>query len=294
MPWRKTDTGVIHFVSEDQGLWSEVVSKATGLSLEQLNSLKELGAIYRGESRLSDDFQLQHEEYLRIHTQPRRYPKSQHVSAQNIIHHECEDLIIVDKPSGLPCHPTVDNKKENLVTLLKEQISPEIRLTHRLDVATSGLLVFAKSAKAQNQFHELLKNRQIKKIYQALVKNPGPNLGLYEHHMLKTEWAPKEIREEPTEHTQNCLLQILKSEVYRNWTRLDIQLLTGRTHQIRAQLSFMGFPIIDDQLYLMGSNRHPDEQISLRCVQLEFPWVTGNFKFRVSELIKNESNINEI
>jgi 23S rRNA pseudouridine1911/1915/1917 synthase len=287
MPWRKTDTGVIHFVSEEQGFWSDVISKATGLSSEFLHSLKELGAIYRGENRLKDDFQVQREEYLRIHTQPRRYPKSYQVSAHQIIQHECEDLIVVDKPAGLPCHPTVDNTKENLVTLLKDQISPEIRLTHRLDVATSGLLVFAKNLKAQNQFHELLKNRHVKKIYQTLVKTPGPALGLYEHHMLKTDWAPKEIRMTPNEQTQNCLMRITKSENHFDWSRLEIELLTGRTHQIRAQLAFMDFPIIDDQLYLTGSNRLPDEKISLRCVQLVFPWKNGECHFRVSDLTRS-------
>ena len=288
MPWRKTETGVIHFVSEEKGPWSEVVSKATGLSLDFLDSLKHLGAVYRGEIRLNEDFDVQHEEYLRIHTQPRRYPKCQSIDVKNLIQHECHDLIIVDKPSGLPCHPTVDNKKENLVTLLKEQISSDIRLTHRLDVATSGLLVFAKSAEAQNLFHEILKNRQIKKIYQALVKSPGPIIGLYEHHMLKTEWAPKEIRDTPTAQTQVCQMNVLKSDQYKNFSRLDIELLTGRTHQIRAQLAFMGFPIVDDQLYLTGSNRIPDEQISLRCIQLQFEWKNQNRDLRVSELTKDE------
>jgi 23S rRNA pseudouridine1911/1915/1917 synthase len=288
MAWRKTETGVIHFVSEEQGFWSEVVSKATGLTPGQLQSLKELGAIYRGEKRLHEDFEVQHEDYLRIHTQPRRYPKSHQISVQNIIHHECEDLIIVDKPAGLPCHPTVDNTKENLVTVLKDQISPEVRLTHRLDVATSGLLVFAKSLNAQNHFHELLKTRQVKKIYQALVRSPGPHLGLYEHHMLKTDWAPKEIRATPTEQTQNCLLQILNSAKHKDGCRLEIELLTGRTHQIRAQLAFMEFPIIDDQLYLTGSNRQPDEQISLRCVQLAFAWKNDKIELRVSDLVKED------
>ncbi|MFN8845621.1 MAG: pseudouridine synthase family protein [Bdellovibrionales bacterium] len=290
MPWKKTDTGVIHFISEEQGLWSDVVSKATGLTVGQLQSLKDLGAIYRGERRLNEDFEVQHEEYLRIHTQPRRYPKSHQILAHKIIQHECEDLIIVDKPAGLPCHPTVDNTKENLVSILKDQISNEVRLTHRLDVATSGLLVFAKSLTAQNIFHELLKTRQVKKVYQALVKFPGPNLGLYEHHMLKTDWAPKEIRSTPSEQTQNCLLQILKSEKYKEWSKLEIELLTGRTHQIRAQLAFMEFPIIDDQLYLTGSNRQPDEQISLRCVQLGFRWKDKKMDFRISDLTKNDES----
>lgn len=284
MPWRKTETGVLHFVCTKDGLWSEVAAQETGENPEFLDELRQLGSIYLNDRRMLEPHQVHCEDYLRIHTQPRRYPQAQKISLIDRVVFEDQNLLILDKPSGLPCHPTVDNIKENLLHLFWQQTGQTILITHRLDVATSGLLVFAKNLEAQNLFHACLQNRKIKKVYQALVKNPGPAVGLYQHHMLKTEWAPKSVTDKAGPETQECLMKVLKSEPFGDVTRLEIELLTGRTHQIRAQLSFMGFPILDDQLYLTGSNRHPDERISLRCVELSFPWMDSVISLRISDL----------
>lgn len=284
MPWKKTDTGVIHFVSEKEGLWAQLLAEETGLSPQKIQELLQLGSIYLNDQRIYQDSVIHHEDYLRIHSNPRRYPVSETVKISSHIVFENADLLILDKPSGLPCHATVDNVRENVLALLKSQVNSELLLTHRLDVATSGLLVFAKNKISQNQFHEILKSREIRKLYQAHVRSPGPEMGLHEHHMLKTEFAPKEIRETASPQTQNCLLKILNKTPLEENVRLEIELLTGRTHQIRAQLNFMGYPIVDDQLYLTGSNFIPDERISLKCVELSFHWNNSPLTFRLSDL----------
>jgi 23S rRNA pseudouridine1911/1915/1917 synthase len=277
MVWKKTEMGVIHYVATQNGPWKDLVSEETSISIFDLDFLHGLGSVYYNDQRLTDHPFLKIDDYLRIHSHPRRFPFTGKIP----IVFENEDLIILDKPSGIPCHPTVDNTQENLMVYFKMQTGLEIKLTHRLDVPTSGLIVFAKTKSAQSEFHKILQSREVEKIYLAEVSAPGVSEGLYEHHMLKTDYAPKEIRENPTDQTSNCLMKVLENKTEGDIAKLRIQLLTGRTHQIRAQLNFLGFPIIGDSLYRTGSNAKPDEKIELRCISLKFPWKSEMLQIKI-------------
>jgi 23S rRNA pseudouridine1911/1915/1917 synthase len=268
MAWKKTETGIVHFVSTEAGLWTEIVSQETPWSREQLLALADFGGVYLNDSRILEDRKIEAQSYLRLHTNPRRFPR---LTLLNRIAYDEEDLLIIKKPAGLPCHPTVDNLKENVWQDLQTQLGKKIFTTHRLDVPTSGLLVLTQSAEAQVEFQNLLKEKKIQKLYRALVKSPGPPLGLLEHHMEKTRYAPKTVHDQPRSKTQICQLEIVDKDTKDKVTELAINLITGRTHQIRAQLAFEGFPIIGDRLYGLGE-RDFEDPIALTCVGLEFPW----------------------
>jgi 23S rRNA pseudouridine1911/1915/1917 synthase len=272
MPFKKTDTGIVHFVSSRAGLWTEIVSAETGFETSQLLAWSEFGGVYLNDSRIFSVSEIKDQDYLRIHTNPRRFPLT---PLQNRVVFQNDDLLIVNKPAGLPCHPTVDNLKENLWRELEAQLELKLYPTHRLDVPTSGLIVLTKTAEAQIQFQQLLIEKKVHKIYQALVLSPGPQLGLHEHYMEKTRYAPKTVHDHHRPNTQICQLRILNREDLGSKTRLEIELITGRTHQIRAQLSFLGFPILDDSLYADFENGNQDERIQLRCICLSFPWRDG-------------------
>ncbi len=269
MPWKKTDTGIVHFVSNSAGLWAQLVSEEIHFEVPKLLALAEFGSVYLNDSRIFENIMIKDQDYLRIHTNPRRFPR---IELQNRIILETDHLLIVNKPAGLPCHPTVDNLKENLWIDLQLQLNKTFFPTHRLDVPTSGLIVLTKTPEAQITFQNLLKEKKVRKVYQALVNNPGPELGFHEHYMEKTRYAPKTVMDRQKPNTQVCQLNILKKENLEKYTRLEIELITGRTHQIRAQLSYLGFPILDDSLYSDAESRNQDEVIQLRCQFLSFLW----------------------
>lgn len=280
MPYKKTDTGIVHFVSNRAGLWTDIVSEETHFEISQLLAWAEFGGIYLNDSRVFNGCEIKNEDYLRIHTDPRRYPR---LSLLDRVIFENEDILIINKPAGLPCHPTVDNLKENLWLDLQSQLKMALFPTHRLDVPTSGLIVFTKNYEAQVKFQNLLKEKKVDKVYQAVVAAPGPELGMHEHYMEKTRYAPKTVMDVHRPNTQVCQLKILNKEIQNDKARLEIELITGRTHQIRAQLSFLGFPILGDSLYADFDSRIQDEVIQLRCISLSFPWENEVLKCELNQ-----------
>ncbi len=271
---RGFEYGVVHFISPRSGCCNEILSAELSMSMEKLQSLLDLGAIYYQHQRLKDNFSLSEAiskgDYFRLHTKPRRFLANDGNWAERVIF-ENENFVVVNKPAALPVHASVDNIRENVLAYLAQHLKTELFITHRLDVPTKGLLVFAKSRKFQTEFNKQLIAREVKKIYRAVVQAPGPELGLMTHYMEPSPRAPKKLAMEPLENWQECRLQILeKRELDANWYELKIELLTGRTHQIRAQLAHQGFPIQGDVSY--GAERiFLQEEINLTACELAFP-----------------------
>ncbi|WP_124642654.1 MULTISPECIES: RluA family pseudouridine synthase [Amniculibacterium] len=144
-------------------------------------------------------------------------------------------------------------------------------LVHRIDRPTSGLVIYAKTSKALSRLTQMVKNREVKKTYWALVgKDAIPQSLRLVHYLKKNEKNNKAIVfTKPTEGAKEAVLtyQIIKS--LDRYLLLEVDLETGRHHQIRAQLSKNGTPIKGDLKY--GAPRsNPDGGISLHARKLEF------------------------
>jgi 23S rRNA pseudouridine1911/1915/1917 synthase len=195
--------------------------------------------------------------------------------------YEDGDLLVVDKPSGLVVHPAPGHSADTLVNALLARaggaeyggIAGVTRpgIVHRLDRDTSGLLMVAKHDGAQASLMAQLKARRIKKTYLALVQgNVAAAVGRIE--------AP--IGRDPRHRTRMGVVADGRPSVtgYRvkerfdGWTLLELDLVTGRTHQIRVHLDAIGHPIAGDPLYGGASARRgPDglERLFLHAWRLE-------------------------
>jgi 23S rRNA pseudouridine1911/1915/1917 synthase len=161
--------------------------------------------------------------------------------------------------------------------MLEEQLGHPVFVTHRLDVATSGLLVLAKSLKAQAQINKLFAKRKVRKFYRARVERPVAS-GLVEHFMDPNSRIPKVLSAETREGWLDCRMNVLNVSETAEGFALEIELLTGRTHQIRAQLAALGAPILGDTAY--GSAVKPnDASIALDCVRLSFLFSNQSYEF---------------
>jgi 23S rRNA pseudouridine1911/1915/1917 synthase len=182
--------------------------------------------------------------------------------------HEDADLLIVDKPAGLVVHPSPGHAGGTLVNALLARgdaagfggIAGVLRpgIVHRLDRDTSGLLMVAKNDAAQHSLMAQLKARRVKKTYLALV------LGEVAAALGRIE-AP--IGRDPKHRTKMAVVTDGRAsttgyrvrERFPGWTLLELDLVTGRTHQIRVHLEAIGHPVAGDPVYGTGTSRRgPD------------------------------------
>ena len=144
-------------------------------------------------------------------------------------------------------------------------------LVHRIDRPTSGLVIYAKTSKALSRLTQMVKNREIKKTYWAVVpKEIVPQSQRLVHYLKKNEKNNKAIIfTKPTDGAKESILTYQIIKMLDNYQLLEVDLETGRHHQIRAQLSKIGIPIKGDLKY--GSPRsNANGGISLHARKLEF------------------------
>ena len=293
-PKNATKHNIVHLKVSAPTKLKKFLRDHLGLTDARTKELIHLGCIYINNNRLrtnenvnlvTDDVQLTVDDSLRVHQNPRRF-RTDLLKYPECLIAEYKDFIIVNKPSGLPVPPTVDNVQENLVQLLSNLRNEQLHVTHRLDIATSGLLFFARTKLAQKTFNELLAHRQIKKLYRAVVSGEYRGETLLTHYMEPSPKAPKKVSRHEHPGWAKCQLQILsqKYDPTTNQTELEIELLTGRTHQIRAQLACEGHPILGDYLYGSPHTLTPEyECIRLKSYFLSFKWDEKELAFKLDE-----------
>lgn len=261
---------------------SDILLSILNLDSQQTGDLLYLGAVYLNGQRIQEDFSVSEGAYLRVHSKPRRFPANDGQWGQRIIF-ENDHFIIVNKPSGIPVHASVDNIRENVQKYLEQTLNQTVYVTHRLDVPTRGLMVYAKTPEFQSLFNKMLTAHELKKIYRAHVDSEPPPVGHLRHYMEPSPRAPKKVDKAPHPGWQECLLEILDDCLDSEGRhQLRIRLHTGRTHQIRAQLGFEGCPIRGDHAY--GADKiWEEDRIELEACELEFvnPLTGENHQFKI-------------
>lgn len=242
---------IFHHVTSKPTRVSQLLQEHFKVSPEKAEELIQLGSLYLNKRRVFSDVSLPKGAYLRIHLHPKRFPVGEIKWAEQIVVEE-SDFVVVKKPAGIPTHATVDNALENTLAQVRLVLGKELFVTQRLDTPVSGLILFAKNKKYQAQFNAWLSERKIKKTYLALVEKECA-LGRVTHFMEPSERSPKVLSLEAKPGWLPCELSILSCcPVEMNgktYFELKIDLHTGRTHQIRAQLGLLGCPILGDRLY---------------------------------------------
>jgi len=170
--------------------------------------------------------------------------------------YEDNDLMVIDKPSGLTMYPAPGHPAHTLINAILAHYpalaemggSPRPGIVHRLDKDTSGLIIVAKNVKAQLTLADQFSRHTVLKDYFALVKGHlSPERGIIEAPIGRNPRNRQEMaivsggREAKTEY------RVLK--YYKDYTLLEVKIYTGRTHQIRVHLQAIGFPVAGDTIY---------------------------------------------
>lgn len=262
-----------HFLAEKNEPILDFLERELQIQTEESLKLLKFGAVFLNKSRQLRPTNLQQGDYLRVHTEPRRFPVEQ-IDWLDTLLFENEDFIVINKPAGIPTHATVGNLYENVLEQMKTALGIELCVLNRLDVATSGLLPFAKTKEFQVLFNNQLRDGLVTKHYTAVVENHYSSPRHLVHFMKNDFTQPKILSDLEQDGYLKCELEILDNEIISFQdspaSRLKINLLTGRTHQIRSQLSFVGHPVIGDRLY---GSRYPwneKEEVMLTSSYLRF------------------------
>lgn len=163
-------------------------------------------------------------------------------------------------------------------------------LVHRLDRPVSGVIVFARTSKALERMNKQFATNHPKKVYWAVVeKEPVQAEGRLVHHLVRNEQQNKSyVYDEPKSNSKECRLNYRKLLNSKDYTLLEVELETGRHHQIRAQLAKIGCVIKGDLKY--GAKRsNPDGSIHLHARSLTFEHPTSKEMIEVIAPVPNEN-----
>jgi 23S rRNA pseudouridine1911/1915/1917 synthase len=202
---------------------------------------------------------------------------------------EGEGWIGVYKPSGVGVHPLEAGETGtvlNHVALLKPQIvgvgegGLRSGVVHRLDVETSGVLLFAYKEEAWKRLRLAFKNRQTQKLYRVMVEGKMPDvenvrleldLTIGSHHPAKVKVVPEEkLATYKASDVRRCAMVYSVIRVEKNRTLVEVDLETGFLHQVRVMMAHMGHPVVNDPVY---GDREPQGRLMLHARELIVPEV---------------------
>ncbi|SDC42792.1 23S rRNA pseudouridine1911/1915/1917 synthase [Paenibacillus sp. UNCCL117] len=202
--------------------------------------------------------------------------------------YEDNHIIVVVKPPNVPTQED-ESRDLDLLTLIKADLKHRhgkpgnvyLGLVHRLDRPVGGVMVFAKTSKAASRLSDAVRTRAIRKQYQAVVYGkPTAATGTLRHHLLK-DTRTNMVAVVPADRTgaKEAILDYRVLSAQEGMSLVEIELHTGRPHQIRVQFAAIGCPLVGDQRY-GGSRAVPGQQIALWSTSLSFEHPVGKEQLR--------------
>ena len=277
-----------------------VISVIKDLSRMNAKRLIEDGNVKVNSKNSKVSYKVQNGDIIEIHIPE---AKQLDLKAQEIpieVVYEDSDIIVVNKPKGLVVHPANGNWDGTLVNavmaICKDSLSGiggEVRpgIVHRLDKDTSGLLIIAKNDKAHINMSNEIKNREVKKVYIALVRGivaeneATINMPIGRSNKDRKKMAVVKNGKEAITH-----FKVIKR--FDKYTLLEVKIDTGRTHQIRVHLSEIGHPVVGDEIYSNGKNEFGVHGQLLHAKSLDFKHpITGKDMHLEAELPVEFKNV---
>lgn len=196
--------------------------------------------------------------------------------------YEDEHLLAVNKPPYMLVHPTPNHMSGTLLNAAahhfeRQGIKAGLRLLNRLDMNTSGVVVIPKSAAVHSKLDEMMKSGNIKKFYTAVIEGAiDPEKGIIDRPIGKDE--ADSIRRKVSSDGQPAVTIYETLRKFKGHSLVRLELLTGRTHQIRVHLSYLEHPVLGDELYGKASKLIKRQALHASDMELPHPCGSGIIK----------------
>lgn len=203
--------------------------------------------------------------------------------------HEDENLIVLNKPAGLLAVPGKGPDKQDCLSTRAQARWPDALVVHRLDMATSGLVVMARGIEAQRTLSLAFEERRVHKRYTAVVAgdliNPQPDNGWNTIELpLTADWPNRPRQKVDLEHGKPSVTRwrIAPGPTNPGTTRLELEPVTGRTHQLRVHLQALGHPMVGDALYAAPHQQAMADRLLLHAhwLKLSHPFHGQTLEFQ--------------
>lgn len=252
------------YVDEDdlERLDTYIAKELEGISRSYIQNLIKKGLVLVNNKTEKSSYLVKNEDHIEVELPEFKEPEILPEDIEIEIVYEDKDLCIINKPQDMVVHPAVGNYSGTLVNALLfhmeslSNINGDIRpgIVHRLDKDTSGLLIVAKNNKTHEILSEKLKERSVKRIYMALV-----------HGVLKDDLGTIDapIGRHPNDRKKMTVIEKNSKDAktyykvlerFNDYTLIEAQLETGRTHQIRVHMAHINHPIVGDPVYSRRKN----------------------------------------
>jgi tRNA pseudouridine65 synthase len=195
-----------------------------------------------------------------------------------------EVLLAVDKPSGLAVHRGAARDRVFALQTVRDQVGRHVHAVHRLDRATSGVLLFALDPVTARRMQEKFEAGEVAKRYLALVRGIPPEAGVIDHPVPRDEEGPR----------VPAITEFRRLAVFERYALVEARPLTGRRHQIRRHFKHLSHPLIGDVRYGKGEHnrlfreRFGLHRLALHAVELAFPHPGTGEPLRITAPVPEE------
>lgn len=180
-----------------------------------------------------------------------------------------EHLVVLDKPAGLLAVPGRGEDKQDCLSARAQRLWPDALVVHRLDMATSGLFVMGRGIAMQRRLSRAFAEREVRKRYLAVVEGRLEGEGAIELP-LAADWPNRPMQKVDHEHGRPSTTLWRALAPGASASRVELEPVTGRTHQLRLHLQAVGHPILGDALYAPPAVRDLAPRLLLHAALLQF------------------------
>ena len=252
-------------VTEKSGRLDQYIMNQTGFSRTKVQKLIKAGAVLVNGTPSKNSYQVEVGDQIVVQAVEEEEMSHEPENIPLDIVYEDDDLLVVNKPNGMVVHPAVGNPHGTLVNALLyhakhlSDVNGSFRpgIVHRIDADTTGLLVVAKNNETHMALAEQLKNKTTHRKYIALC------WGVIEEDSgdiiapIGRDLKDRKKMTVTDKNSKDAVTHFRVLERYKNATKVELELETGRTHQIRVHMNYIGHPIINDKVY--GNRKLFDE-----------------------------------